>query len=693
MRRAPMDLTNPTYINMQSIKDDSKICMLFQVPEYNDEIVKYDPLMFLNDIFNDHAEGSIYNEFIKNDLATDIDITIMDNLVKYPNINSSFQSTQNSESLIDSDYQSDSESQSVKSIPDNVQDNLKNGAIIIGIYIELTKNGFDKRELVANIVLDRLENMSFINQTTYNNQKSIKNLNYLYNIVNDPVSDIQSASNNLLKYDPSLLNTHEIKLHSFDNDYEKYIESYLSAFNSKNIVILFISNQFNQTEFSQTKYHNAKYQYTTFNRRNAMANEQLVNPGQTIDGIKVFIKPDSTYGIPKASAGIIISSNELSNTCSSYILTQLLCFMYNEIAIKYLNCVVKQGFYVNLRYDSNNLLLIMSGNNWQFCNIFEIVLLLLAVRVKEYDELLNTGINWLRSKLINGLTEPPHQLIFARLRELALSNCYSNEEMIKCLDNTITFDIFNLHVKRILENSFLQILIEGNISQECMPQLHTIIKKYKDLHNPNVLLLNQYIKADKIIEKTYFTNNPNETNYAVQIFYQFDYLPKGEDRLKIKTIMLLFMKLLGNNFFTKLRTEKQLGYLTGNKLYTLGNPDDLMYGISFFVQSNSHNTEQIKHEIYEFIRTNYTDFSNSLKNIDKYKESLEADLDSNFNNYLEEFNYNISKIIDRSYNFQEKSMLKLFIKDITVEDMIQFYTKYLTNNQSIYLTGIKHKKN
>ena len=666
-----MQLSGSKCINMYTIKENSKLLLLFQLPKYDDNSVKYSPRMFIDDIFNDYIDGSLHNLLITRDLATEIDISVIDEI---------------------------------------------GNTDIMCITVILTQNGFDNKHNVVNLIFDRLENLDYVNETSYNNQRLLRLSRYNNNIIKSPIDEIETLSDKLLQFHYSIIKNYTINIHQYNSDYRNYVISYLSQFNRNNSLIVYISNHFDPSLFNETKYHKCKYKEVNVPPRISqnityeisVPNKCIPTNLEIIDykndtipilykikNHKIYIKLSNQYKTPNVCMGIVISSSQLAKNIESYILTTIFCFIFDEIVKKYLNCYVKQGLIVHLVYSNDNLILSIKGFNHKFSKLVEIILLLLISPLNDYEILFNTALNLVNSSIKNSITDVPTKLVYTKLKEISIHNHYTQQDIIKFLNKTkLQYLDLKLFIKELFKNTSFETLIQGNIYKEDVAYIIELFNKYDHLSR-SIEISNQYIQLNenqyKI--KLFESNNPDEHNNAIQLFFQLGFMPLNNiDKLIFKAKCYLLERIMGNHFFRKIRTEKKLGYIVNNKIIDLGTAKYKMIGMTFLVQSNSHDLSQINEEIVNFIKENYHLFCENLEKLDEYKESLIHELNSNFNNEFEEFNYNLSKIIDGTYMFDEKNILQKYIIGINKDDMKIFYAKYLLNNPSLYLTGIKCAK-
>jgi secreted Zn-dependent insulinase-like peptidase len=140
--------------------------------------------------------------------------------------------------------------------------------------------------------------------------------------------------------------------------------------------------------------------------------------------------------------------------------------------------------------------------------------------------------------------------------------------------------------------------------------------------------------------------------------------------------MNLTVSILGNDFFNKLRTIKQLGYLVNLSFISYNND----YYIIQKIQSNK-DIKIIKKEINKFNKKIIKKINKI--NLDIYitklkKELLEPDynLNSKYSKYLVE-------ILTRNYLFYKIETLLNYINNINKEDLINFINLIINKKNRI----------
>jgi secreted Zn-dependent insulinase-like peptidase len=187
------------------------------------------------------------------------------------------------------------------------------------------------------------------------------------------------------------------------------------------------------------------------------------------------------------------------------------------------------------------------------------------------------------------------------------------------------------------------------------------------------------LKDNTFLYYYYINDFLGETNHVTIINYQMrldkSKSDKGQENIfdfqKAKIYNSLYSKCIGNLFFTKLRTEKQLGYIVANSFSSYD--QDTTY-FSIIVQGIKKFPEEIDLEINEVLHESIN--INCHDNFEELKNSLLFDKKSNENNLEERTEFFKIEINNMKYNFEEKKQNIEIINSIKDYEEVIKYIKY-----------------
>ena len=186
--------------------------------------------------------------------------------------------------------------------------------------------------------------------------------------------------------------------------------------------------------------------------------------------------------------------------------------------------------------------------------------------------------------------------------------------------------------------------------------------------NFNINLLKSSIKSN-------IWNHPNkkENENCISVNYLIGkFLPEKN------ILLILLTSIMEQPFFYELRTKQQCGYLVSIYSNKIGEN----YYITQKIQS-SKTTDDLEKRIIKFNK----DFKNQLKNIDlnRWKDTVKKNLESPNQNTYEAFSENYNEILLKQYLFNRLELLVNKLEKVKLQDLINFYKKYVLESTAIIL--------
>ena len=338
------------------------------------------------------------------------------------------------------------------------------------------------------------------------------------------------------------------------------------------------------------------------------------------------------------------------NSQSSSILIEINCF--SDLSQKIIEIINKIIF--------NELGL--NNNHQNFIGIFEIM----------------------KNKVINEIKTYNGNLAFIttgnKLKKLIFKNITLIDELSINDINNINISDFEKFIKIFNYNFLLTIIIHGSINIKDINTIYeSINNKLNNVSNNvnntinKIYLQKKEIKDNNFIYYYYINKNAGETNHVTIINYQMRLKnnDNNNDIQKIKIYNSLFKKCIGNLFFTKLRTEKQLGYIVIDKFFYF-NLDTSYFSI--IIQGTKIFPEELDLIINEVLFDSININCNS--NLDELKSSLLFEINSNENTLNERTTFFKDEIINMKYNFENKREKVEIINNINDYGEIIKYIKF-----------------
>lgn len=571
---------------------------------------------------------------------------------------------------------------------------------MIGIYVDLTDKGYNNITYVIDIINDYIDNI-----------RNKPPLNYVF----DDLKQINKILFNTLDKINSSDYVTEINADIFiyPIKYILYSQYYYKSFNYKlikNIInklsrdncIIVVSSNKNTHLDQKEKWYNIRYSVidqpkltpNKINIKYSLPKKNIyipvLNDIHTVEKDVHPVTMRKNYNIFHRYSSfnkdrVIIGCRFYNNYIYSSIKNYTSCVLYLNILADYIEdmqfytSTASIRFNISIKGSSIELYINSFSNNIQ--NIFT-TLIEKFFSVKLNNKLFNRNKEDLKKRLLSMRYEAPYTKVADYIKKATYSKYYDFNDILGTID-TITVDDIKL-VPVNLQKNYADIFFYGNINNE---SINAILDSYPHIFSnlsaieePNIISMK---KGDEeiYIKKNY---NKNDKNSAVLIFFECATIKKGDpDWDIINNYVYLIEYIISERFFHQLRSIEQIGYIVKTYVGTLGNGRDPTLGIFFLVQSDKLSTNDIRERIKRFVHESYNIIVNmSKKEFNNYKEAITHKLSIKDNNMYEEFSRYYAEIINRTYLYNYKDILKTSLLTINISDITRFYKECLMDRKT-----------
>jgi insulysin len=597
------------------------------------------------------------------------------------------------------------------------------------IYIDIgaTDKGFKNRNLIIHLIYYFIEHIFFkkINKNTYNEIKKGCDIMFKYNEMMNSVDYIVYLSMNMYHYDIQNIIYGDYKMNNFNNSINKKIKNLQRFIRKENSVIVLSSYIFKNKTNKIEKWYKTNYNYIPSNKLkfnknklNKLSNLLNIPPKNNfipnVDELKLiknkkkFKKPlilpnkylfymhDVKYKSPVVICGIIINTPNISSTINNYLKCLIFIQSFNDYFKKYnYNASIANFDYtINLFMDIIEIKL--NGYSSKFSYYVQFFLDYLSnfkISKKNFE---NTKKKIIK-QLENMKFDEPFLQTKYYLKELCLNKNFTILEKLNGIKSIKYKDITNIF-GTIINKLFLKIYIHGNISENKSIDIYKLINNKFNYSVYKIQNIEKFknIKKNNIQNHNIISLNENENNSCTNVVFFIDYVKPGLTDNWEKNIILssLIGILLKSEFFDNLRTKQQLGYIVSFTKSVFGNNRFPYYIFSFLVQSSVKKSLYLKNKIFEFIDNNAKKIIFNITNkeflelIDSYKTIL-LEKPSNIHDYFEKY---YSEIKNSNYIFNIPDILVKYIDKIKINDLHEFFNKYIINNNNKIIIQIDPKK-
>eukprot|EP01083_Nonionella_stella_P020134 55815_1 len=274
--------------------------------------------------------------------------------------------------------------------------------------------------------------------------------------------------------------------------------------------------------------------------------------------------------------------------------------------------------------------------------------------------------------------------------------------LLASVDDALLMEI-EQYVNDVLSSGFLiEALFHGNIDKTQVSHLVSVIRHSlalkqfttKTSHNFHENLLKMdHLKLDMMVQNkryskfAYFGYNTNgaDSNDMTQIWFQF-----SSNLNHIETCrVLLLARMMKSECFKVLRTQESLGYVANvQSKSSVGATNNINYLI-ILVASAHKSATYLNQRIFNFVHNHYYHkilLKLSQHKFDAYVNGTVNDLAQKYLRLSQQTSLIWDEIIGHTYAFKWKQQYIKILREITLQDMQQFYSKTILSKQSKHIS-------
>jgi len=668
-------------IKIIPIQDHNMIILVFQI-NYNNKIKNNNLLEYISYLINHQGENSFYDYLYKRG--------IIEEMVLYE------------ESNFD-DY-------SLLSLKIKLND-IKNLDIILQAYDRyiniLLESIYDKKILLL------LKESNFLKSQQFNNFE-----------ISDEGDFVSNISSNLLLYsvDRKYLLKYNYLIANFIAE-EELLEELLNilismTLDNNNYSILEVTKNNNtDNDYLTEKYYGIKYKIEpliikkdiVFNgllafpklNKYIVCNKKLIN-GDTdsipivikmSNNICAYLKQNYDYKTTECQLYIQVSKDNIYNSIINYIKYMYFCELFYLVFNNIIYEMIGANFLFSFNINRSNYTVYLYG----YYENISIILQELIKRMKKLNKYITYDLfKIIKTKLLNDYKNKkysaPHKKIFELEEEIIMDKYFSyqqiEKELLK-LDYGFIEEICKLDL--FITNKII-IYCEGNINKTTYNEILNIVSQNYNFIEKNPEEYNLNIEKIKEINSLVVKNdNLQESNDCVLLDIFISNIYKDSNWINDYCCLLIFDMIVSNEFFDKLRTKEQLGYIVKTKISIKGFCNKQFSVYQFLVQSSVKLCDYLEKRILKFIKKEISGIlkevtsENLLEIIDSIKETL----DKPFGTLTESASFMFDKITNKNFIYNFNKIISGNITEITLDKLNLFYSKYFSD--PIY-TSIKLSK-
>ncbi|XP_075906176.1 insulin-degrading enzyme isoform X2 [Nelusetta ayraudi] len=387
---------------------------------------------------------------------------------------------------------------------------------------------------------------------------------------------------------------------------------------------------------------------------------------------KVWFKQDDKFFLPKACLNFEFFSRYLYTDPLHCNMTYLLLRLLKDDLKEYAYAARLAGLVYGIASGMNAILLSVKGYSDKQHILLKKIIEKMATF--EIDEKRFNIIKeaYMRS-LNNFRAEQPHQHAMYYLRLLMTEVAWTKDELREALDD-VTLPRLKAFIPQLLSRLHIEALLHGNITKESVLGMIQMLEDTLIEHaHTKPLLPSQLIRYREVQVPdggwyVYQQRNEVHNNCGIEIYYQTDMQTTHDNML-----LELFCQIISEPCFNTLRTKEQLGYI----VFSGPRRANGVQGLRFIIQS-----EKAPHYLESRVEAFLCTMEKSLEEMSdeafqKHIQALAIRRLDKPKKLSAECAKHWGEIISQQYNFDRDNLEVAFLKTLTKENILQFYTDRL----------------
>lgn len=402
-----------------------------------------------------------------------------------------------------------------------------------------------------------------------------------------------------------------------------------------------------------------------------LQSSKVSEKSETLDnGIELFYYHNTRFNVPRSSVQVSLQPAKTLTVADKTQMT-LFAALIEEALNTTLYDASLAGVQIHIGAGEKSIILSLNGYSEK---IPQLLRLILQQFKQPIDHKLFTRVRQdYQQSLENTVTNMPYQQTFSHLNKALVEEASLPEERLQALKKTDENSL-KQWVNQHLNNLAVRLLVYGNSTLEqaqAMGQLFsTVLDKADFKHRWQA---NRPRSLTQAITQSFTVNH---ADHAISY-----YLPAGTG-YTARAMVGLLANMLAPQFFTQLRTEKQLGYV----VFAYPRPVYNQAGIAFTIQSPVANTDELEKHIIDFNK----DFSKTLSQLstEKFKANqliLKTELQQQPENIRSAADLYWSDILTTGKTESTRQQIAKAVDAITLDNFITQMQAVLTHQQPVII--------
>jgi insulysin len=584
------------------------------------------------------------------------------------------------------------------------------------IYVALTPEGMENLDRVMELIFSYIDMIKKkgVEKYIFDEKQTMSEISFRWQSPMNGSDYASAAASNMLKYDFSELEESPFLLSKYS---PKAYKKYIKTINPENMMVTVLAQGL-KTEHTSPHY-NVEYSYKevggdsfkrisnppkaedeglTYPEKNPYIpynlslkeqdEETKLNndkPHLVInnDIAQIWAQFDTKFEQPKANISLKIETPLTYNKVENFISANLLETCVKEGMLEQAYPIAVGGLGYNVKTSNDAVFVELSGYTKNFNNIAKLVSenMTKCEADEEAFELMKE--NLIRNINNNKLSSASSQA--QRISGQMFYDIYSDEEKLKAA-NDLTIEDIQQYAGKIFNRIYITGTAYGNLNNEDVRNvIEQFTSKLESTPLPEEAKKEIAYTGVKSGEDLVFSTNSEDNNNA--ILYM---IKAGDKDTKERVGLQMINAVIGSDFYTELRSKRQLGYIVQS--YPQQLEDDLF--MNFLIQSR-YGPVKLQDEIEDWTGDVMEIFDNlSEKEFEKIKFNIAENYKSESKNIAEESSklFYLAAYEDADFDYMNK--MSETANSLTIEDIKEMARNIFENSETPRIAvHIKSKDN
>lgn len=648
------EITNKrNIINIQS--HVNKLIIFWEIP-YNFEYAQYKPLKYIMYLLGRESESSLYSILSRAHLIESLHIatygTFGDNVILYMEILLTYDGVNNYDAILS----------------------------IINNYIKHVSND---------------ENIPFL----YNKMRKNEKIKYMFLDQDNSDEFVLSIIKNIFEYGSTLENavSHDSNIKKYDKVVDTILKNYFEHMILENSNVLLCSrptlNKYDKLEpwfkipynshiftVSNKAFQLPKLIYPEMNfipNQLLLPKKDYINTPQRLNCVGDVFYFVSHPKLPLTCITLLIRIPDICNSVNSYVCANLLLLLMTKNLRTKLYDSTLFGYDYNIILDRDMYTISLYGFNDK---IYDILEQLISEFFNTHLELksFNNGKAKYAGMLKDIENIPPYKQIWKYIDENLYKTYYTNTQQLNILQTILFEDLQKFMDNMHHAECSLKCLINGYIPKRDRHKMCQLFS-YFNIHK---LEDAEY----KLINKVEAHNTNFGANQVGGIFIPIEQFNNKKLNWNMIAMNMVINNMLSEKYFTKLRTEKQLGYIVKNEEGIHGYMNNGIIYQLYYVQSSNYSPEVLCQEIRDFLKNELTSWvSQDFVGLQILIQSCISKMLQDDGNLISTSHDKFTSIDAETYDFDYKNKIINALKNIDTKELKSLCQKMQKNLINIQL--------